>query len=525
MNKWLIVFVLVLLAVGNTFAQSTTSTTLRFIWQSNTETDLEGYGLYSGSVEGTYDVHIDLDIPTSSTAEVTYSANSILVNTNEPTYFVVDAFNTAGNRSGFSNVVSYIHCVPEPEETQTIPCGTGYTGTKVQKRISTCSFNSLPVWGNWVDVSNTCVAQIVCVPLPAETQTLSCQEGYTGIITQERTSSCPTTYGTPVWSAWVQTSSTCTPICQPLPKETRTLSCSEGYSGSITEERTSTCPGPVWSNWVQTNSTCVALPVCKTSTETRDAGTCGTGFTGNVVERRTSTCASTYATPVFGPWVADRSACVALPVCKTSTETRDGGSCGTGYSGNVIERRTSTCADPYAAPVWGAWIADRAACVALVPCKPLADNVVTASCGEGYSGSIVTTTKSTCPDPYGQPVWLSPTVVNTCVALPLCVAPAPESRTLSCPPGQTGNIIETRTSSCPDKYGTPITGAWAQTSNTCTVVSDCVPITKTRTVRCLKWYEKGFVTQQSTSVCNADGTSTPGPWTVISSTCRPWWKR
>jgi len=229
--------------------------------------------------------------------------------------------------------------------------------------------------------------------------------------------------------------------------------------------------------------------------------------------------------PVWSNWIDVSNNCVAQTVCKTSTEIRDAGACGTGYTGNVIERRTSTCASTYATPVWGDWVTDRSACVALTACKPLADKVETASCGEGYSGSIITTTKSTCPDPYGQPVWGNPTTVNTCTALTLCVAPAPESRTLSCPSGQTGSIIETRSSSCPDKYGTPVIGSWTQTSNTCKVVSTCVPVTTTKTTRCLKWYEKGSITQQSTSICQEDGTSIPGPWTVISSTCRPWWKK
>jgi hypothetical protein len=478
MKKWLIVFFLVLLAVGAVSAQTTTSTTLRFAWTSNTETDLEGYGLYSGSVEGTYDIHVDLEIPVSPTAEVNYTAGNVLVNVNDQTYFVVDAFNTAGNRSGFSNVVSYTHCVSEPDQTQSIPCGTGFTGTKTQKRISTCIFNSMPTWGNWTDVSNNCVAMAVCTPSTQTQIGPACGTGFSGNVIQKRTSTCASTYATPVWSAWV-------------------------------DDR----------------STCVALTPCVTATETRNAGVCGTGFTGNVIERRTSTCSSTYATPVWGAWIADRSACVALPVCKPGVETRDAGTCGTGFSGNVVEKRTTTCASEYATPVVGPWVADRSACVALTACKPLADNVVTASCGEGYSGSIITTTKSTCPDPYGQPVWGTPAVVNTCTALTLCVAPAPESRTLACSPGQTGSIIETRSSSCPDKYGTPIIGPWTQISNTCTVVSDCVPKTTTRTVRCLKWYEKGSITQQSTSVCKEDGTSVPGPWTVISSTCRPWWKR
>jgi peptidoglycan hydrolase-like protein with peptidoglycan-binding domain len=44
--------------------------------------------------------------------------------------------------------------------------------------------------------------------------------------------------------------------CTPLAAQTQTLSCSAGQSGSITQTRTSSCPGPVWSNWQTTGNTC-----------------------------------------------------------------------------------------------------------------------------------------------------------------------------------------------------------------------------------------------------------------------------
>jgi putative peptidoglycan binding protein len=44
---------------------------------------------------------------------------------------------------------------------------------------------------------------------------------------------------------------------------------------------------------------------------------------------------------------------------------------------------------------------------------------------------------------------------------------SPQTQTLSCPAGQTGSIIQTRTSTCPG----PTWGAWTTTSNTCVVAS------------------------------------------------------
>jgi hypothetical protein len=208
MNKWLIGLCLILLSFGIA-AADTTTTNLTFVWSSNTESDLDGYGLYCGSVEGTYDVQVDLDIPVSATAEVTYVANNVLVTINGLTYFVVDAFDTSGNRSGFSNVVPYTHCVPEPEQTQTLVCPTGYTGQITQKRTSSCTFNSMPVWSAWTQTSSTCSAISTCVS-KTETRTVKCPAFYKGNVTQTRTLICNAD-GTSTWSTWTTTSSTCRP--------------------------------------------------------------------------------------------------------------------------------------------------------------------------------------------------------------------------------------------------------------------------------------------------------------------------
>jgi hypothetical protein len=206
MKKIILGLFLVLCFFGLVSAQTTT-TTLTFMWSSNTETDLDGYGLYCGSAEGTYDVQVDLDIPVSTTAEVTYVANDVLVTINGPTYFVVDAFDTSGNRSGFSNVVPYTHCVPEPEQMQTLICPTGYTGQITQKRTSSCVFNSMPVWGTWIQTSNTCKAVSTCVS-KTETRNVKCPIFYKGSTIQTRTLICNAD-GTSTWSAWTTVSSTC----------------------------------------------------------------------------------------------------------------------------------------------------------------------------------------------------------------------------------------------------------------------------------------------------------------------------
>ena len=46
--------------------------------------------------------------------------------------------------------------------------------------------------------------------------------------------------------------------CTPLASQTQILSCPAGQTGSITQTKTSSCPGPIWSPWTTTASTCTA---------------------------------------------------------------------------------------------------------------------------------------------------------------------------------------------------------------------------------------------------------------------------
>ena len=50
-----------------------------------------------------------------------------------------------------------------------------------------------------------------------------------------------------------------TVVCTPLPPATQTLSCPTGQTGSITQTRTSSCPGPTWNGWVTASNTCTVV--------------------------------------------------------------------------------------------------------------------------------------------------------------------------------------------------------------------------------------------------------------------------
>jgi hypothetical protein len=116
----------------------------------------------------------------------------------------------ADNTPAPGNNLANCTCASPTSGSQTLSCDTGYTGSITQQRTKTsypgCS------WGSWVTTSNTCVASSCSAPV-FQTQTLSCPTGYTGSITQEmdKNASPDCTYS---GSSWYTTSNTCTPVTQ-----------------------------------------------------------------------------------------------------------------------------------------------------------------------------------------------------------------------------------------------------------------------------------------------------------------------
>jgi hypothetical protein len=122
-----------------------------------------------------------------------------------------------------------------------------------------------------------------------ETQTLACPAGQTGSITQTRTYSCVGATWAP--GPFTTTRNTCSSAptgCtgpQP-PPDTQMLSCPAGQTGSITQTRTYSCVGTTWTPgpFTTTSNTCTAAPSgCATSFSSGNyscSGTCGIASTG-----------------------------------------------------------------------------------------------------------------------------------------------------------------------------------------------------------------------------------------------------
>lgn len=207
-----------------------------------------------------------------------------------------------------------------------------------------CQQLACQIWPTMQGCPNTCSPE-------TQTQTINCESGYNGSITQTNTKSCPS--GS--WSGWVTTSNTCVSTCQPV-TQTQTLSCPVHQSGAITQTNTKTCPSNEWQGWVTTGNTCVQdPPSCQGSTDQKTES-CGLHYTGQKTYQKTNTCPDPYGSPVQGAWILTSNTCVQdPPTCKITTETQNL-QCQTGYIGLITQTRTSSCPDPYGQPVFAPWV-------------------------------------------------------------------------------------------------------------------------------------------------------------------------
>ena len=121
------------------------------------------------------------------------------------------AYNTSWQSafcSGYQPPPPVVTCTTTFAE-KTEACPANHSGIKRYKQeTKTCSDGQVTNYG-WLLYVNTCVQNPPTCQTSSQTQTLSCQTGYTGSITQTQTSTCPDPYGSPVWSAWATTSNTC----------------------------------------------------------------------------------------------------------------------------------------------------------------------------------------------------------------------------------------------------------------------------------------------------------------------------
>lgn len=100
-------------------------------------------------------------------------------------------------------------------------------------------------------------------------------------------------------------------------------------------------------------------PVCVNATESQSLACPLPHYSGVVNQSRTYTCTSNS----WSPWYETSNNCTQdPPTCQTSTETRQV-ACQADYVGSITETRTSSCPDPYGSPVWNGWVETTNTCV------------------------------------------------------------------------------------------------------------------------------------------------------------------
>ena len=155
------------------------------------------------------------------------------------------------------------------------------------------------------------------------------------------------------------------------------------------------------------------------------------------------------------------------PACSNQTEYQSL-SCQPHYSGAVNQSRTYTCSSQS----WGPWTTTSNNCTPDPPTCQSSFSTRTLSCQPHFSGLISQTNTVTCPDPYGSPVETGYiTTSNSCAPDPATCSPSVQTQSVACPVGYNGTIIQNRSSSCSDPYGSPTWTSWSTTSDTCTMTA------------------------------------------------------
>lgn len=100
-------------------------------------------------------------------------------------------------------------------------------------------------------------------------------------------------------------------------------------------------------------------PVCNNATENQSLACPLPHYSGVVNQSRTYTCSSNS----WSPWYEVSNNCTPdPPTCQSSVETRQI-ACQADYVGSITETRTSSCPDPYGNPVWSGWVETTNTCV------------------------------------------------------------------------------------------------------------------------------------------------------------------
>ncbi|OGG56266.1 hypothetical protein A2680_00600, partial [Candidatus Kaiserbacteria bacterium RIFCSPHIGHO2_01_FULL_55_37] len=364
---------------------------------------------------------------------------------------------------------------------------------------------------------STCTsAAATCTPLAAQTQIASCPTGQTGSITQTRTSSCTAGATSPTWSAWSNTANTCTQIQSnaidvflvagqsnavgypgssagsPAVPTGKAL---QYYNGAISNANDPVGNAQFGSAWPAFGSAYYAaagrriafVPTAVGGSgqlATSDTGTGNWSQTGSLFTSSTNKLDAAMTalggagyTPTFKGvlWSQGENDAIKInggtvtandyQAGLTSMIARYRARYGSAMPFYIFQTGTSPTESD------AGYAAVRNAQAQVDTGDPLTWLVFGGAYGFANRGLMADTYhyKQTGYNEMGttgaQNVVAGTSAAPTTVT---CTPLSPETRTATCPAGQTGSITQTRTSSCAAGATSPTWSAWSNTANTCT---------------------------------------------------------
>ena len=162
-------------------------------------------------------------------------------------------------------------------------CPVNFSGSQTWKSEINCPNGQYgqPMPSGWFKIADTCTPNPPSCKTSIETQTLSCQSGYTGTVTQTRSNSCPDPYGQPVWGGWVTSQDTCV---KSLTNPTNVTSPISPISPTSVLNQSINTPAPTIQSapvTVQTNVPTATITQTQTDTKTENKTETKTESTGN----------------------------------------------------------------------------------------------------------------------------------------------------------------------------------------------------------------------------------------------------
>jgi len=127
-------------------------------------------------------------------------------------------------------------------EYQSLGCLPHFSGAINQSRSYACTSQS---WTAWTTTSDNCTPDPPTCIQSTETRQLTCQAGYEGLLQEQRNSICSDPYGSPTWTAWLETSNTCKMTATNINNPTSPISpISPTNPNSVINQQVTTAPAP-----------------------------------------------------------------------------------------------------------------------------------------------------------------------------------------------------------------------------------------------------------------------------------------